>query len=165
MFGQLLLYPTIPFIVLDRWLASVNSSYLIESMTLGKEMWEMGREGALISSSPRGHFHCPCTSKLECPLSTVKSDSRTRENIFSTDIRSFLILGKEQCDKKFQLIGMHKRGNQCDIFSLVSRKQVFVDKAGKSTGKRKSIHKRMHHRNPDTGGPTRQKWLAVGFKK
>lgn len=104
-------------------------------MTLGKEMWEMGREGALILSSPRGHFHSPCT-KMECPLSTLKSDSRTRENILSTDIRSFLILGKEQCDKKFQLIGVHKLGNQCGIFSLVSRKQVFVDKAGKSTGKR-----------------------------
>lgn len=65
MFGQPLLYPTIPFffffptipfIALDRKLASVNSSYLIESMTLGKEMWEMGRRRGINSEFSKRTF-------------------------------------------------------------------------------------------------------------
>lgn len=55
---------------------------------------------------------------------------------------------------------------QCSIFSLASRKQSFVYKVGNSNGEKKGpIRKRMHHRNANMGGPTKQKWLAVGFKK
>lgn len=48
-----------------------------------------GREMALILSSLRAHIHIPSTSNLECTSSTLKLDSRTRENRLSTDVRSF----------------------------------------------------------------------------
>lgn len=70
------------YILLDR----VNSS--------GKGNAGNGREVALILSSLGKHIHIPSASNLECTSSFLKSDSTAIENILSTDIRSFPLLGK-----------------------------------------------------------------------